>query len=738
MYYPKLNSLGRSQEYIQDFKGYNHNLRIGSSEFFDMENLSCDDYPVMTTRKKRCAVAQTYACRGMAARGFERPIWLDRDGSTPDLSELWIYDNGEKQQNKDTGGLFIQNDNGRTRQLVKLGSKVCVFPDKIWFDTEWKKDNVGVNKSWNKMEIFNGENPDGTETVEYTVGSTKVSISKVTAVEFLPCDSDGNLYELEWTQHDEPVYKKDSTTSKIDARDDGKYWMYLPDTGTNADNKKYGTSAALFKLSYRNGKAVWNQIYDWKTGVVDDFGAFLFIGLKVGDVVDFFYHSGDVNNSVNGGTLGTLTEADNPFFQSTYNEGDGEAISDSDFYKLTLTKEFYQKVSRGYKIVGLVKGRGGGIVIDIQVAPFSFYVVRPSKYYGNTGGTVPYGKLDCLAICRSVPELAFVTELNNRLWGCSEDGHEIYCTKLGDPDNWYAYEGISTDSEAITVGSDGEFTGCVALNGQVLFFKEDCIHKVYGDYTPFTAVTMNVKGIQKGSSQGIAVIEGVLYYKAIDGIYAYAGATPTRISAALGREVYYDAVFGTLGKKLYCSLKDGRGEYKLFVYDTSTGIWTREQNTFMRFTCECGGEMYYLDGTDGKIYTVGGSEGSLNLSFSKKVNGKGEEYGGKNPFVPEYEKTMKWFFETGDLGLDSPGKKSISRFMMRIKLESGAGLTVSVMYDSSGVWQEYRRVNPSQRVSTVNIPIVPKRCDHLKIRICGEGGFTLYSISKMYKSGSRR
>ena len=147
--------------------------------------------------------------------------------------------------------------------------------------------------------------------------------------------------------------------------------------------------------------------------------------------------------------------------------------------------------------------------------------------------------------------------------------------------------------------------------------------------------------------------------------------------------------------------------------------------------------MYFVDGDDGKVYTVGGSKGNLNLTVLKQTY-NGETYGGQNPFIPTAEGDFEWFFETGEIGLDSAGKKSISRYMMRLKLDAGAFLKISLMYDSSGIWQEYRTITQKDRITTVNIPIVPRRCDHLKIRVSGKGGLTLYSISKMYKQGSRR
>ena len=77
-----------------------------------------------------------------------------------------------------------------------------------------------------------------------------------------------------------------------------------------------------------------------------------------------------------------------------------------------------------------------------------------------------------ITVERKLPELDFVCELNNRIWGCSSINHEIYACKQGDPTNWYCYAGLDSDSYAATIGTDNIFTGCVAYNGTVLFFKE--------------------------------------------------------------------------------------------------------------------------------------------------------------------------------------------------------------------------------------------------------------------------
>ena len=53
MEYPTLGTIQTSRDMINEFKGYNHNLIISESEFFNMENMTSDNYPTLSTRKPR-------------------------------------------------------------------------------------------------------------------------------------------------------------------------------------------------------------------------------------------------------------------------------------------------------------------------------------------------------------------------------------------------------------------------------------------------------------------------------------------------------------------------------------------------------------------------------------------------------------------------------------------------------------------------------------------------------------
>ena len=49
MFLPKLNKIATSRDIVDVFKGYNHNLRIGEREFYDMKNLTSSYFPVICT-----------------------------------------------------------------------------------------------------------------------------------------------------------------------------------------------------------------------------------------------------------------------------------------------------------------------------------------------------------------------------------------------------------------------------------------------------------------------------------------------------------------------------------------------------------------------------------------------------------------------------------------------------------------------------------------------------------------
>src|SRR5699024_8677059 len=91
---------------------------------------------------------------------------------------------------------------------------------------------------------------------------------------------------------------------------------------------------------------------------------------------------------------------------------------------------------------------------------------------GNEAGTVK--------ITRELPELDYICEKDNRLWGVSSAERTIYASALGDPSNFFTFDGLDTDSYAAAVGSEGNFTGLCKYGNTVLAWKERTLHKILG------------------------------------------------------------------------------------------------------------------------------------------------------------------------------------------------------------------------------------------------------------------
>ena len=341
------------------------------------------------------------------------------------------------------------------------------------------------------------------------------------------------------------------------------------------------------------------------------------------------------------------------------------------------------------------------------------YIVVVGVLDAVTNQTVDEG---AIKVERRMPNLDFITESENRLWGCkygiSADGevvNEIYASKLGDFKNWNCFMGLATDSYAASCGTDGQFTGAITHMGYPLFFKENCVHKVYGNYPAnFQIQTTACRGVQKGCDKSLAIVNEVLYYKARSGICAYDGSLPTEVSYALSNEAYSDAVGGGHGNKYYVSMKDVTGGWNLFVYDTAKSMWHKEDNLQADSFCSCRNELYAI--SKGKIITMLGSG-------------------------DQHEGDLEWMVQTGEIGISSPDMKYISRLTVRMAMDIGSEVRFYAQYDFCDAW-ELLFVLRSDNLRSFSIPIRPKRCDHMKIRIEGDGMTKIYSITKTIEQGS--
>ena len=320
-----------------------------------------------------------------------------------------------------------------------------------------------------------------------------------------------------------------------------------------------------------------------------------------------------------------------------------------------------------------------------------------------------------ITVSRDMPVMDFVIESNNRLWGCrygpnakGDIVNEIYASKLGDFKNWNVFAGVSTDSYAVSLGSDGVFTGAVSYLGNPVFFKENYIHQIYGYYpAQYQVQTTQGRGVQQYSDKSLAVVNETLYYKSVNSICAFKGSLPVEISSAFGEGFYKNAVGVSHGNKYYVSMLDFYGARHLFVYDTMKGLWHKEDDIEVKEFCSADGELYIRTASNDHLVTVFGN---------------GDE-------------RVSWFVESGKIGLSYHNKKRLARLSMRLSLAVGAKLRVFVEYDSSGNWQQLFVIDGTG-LDSFAVPITPRRCDHFRFRIEGVGEAKIYSLQRNYEMGS--
>jgi hypothetical protein len=590
MHLPILDEIPASRKTVDAFYGYNHNLRIGDGEFYDMENLTSSYFPVLSPRGRRGVYVTTPNIQGLIAK-----------------DNLCYVADGKFYLNGDVIEGFDLDPQGE-KQMVSMGAYICIFPDNKYINT--------------------------LNTTEYgNMGNEQISTSAVT---FSICKADGGDMTTSTTKPDDP--------------EDGELWI---DTSV--------TPNALKQWSDTN--SMWVQLAT------------------------------------------TYVKISSPGIGAGFKQYDGVKIS-------------------GLKGVSLIDHFTGSVRPNESISAIdgNFVIQNCGDDYIIIIGIIDTVRTidNQITIRREIPDLDFVVECGNRLWGCKygditdADGNvsivnEIYASKLGDFKNWNCFMGLSTDSYAASCGTDGAFTGAINYQGHPLFFKEECLHKVYGNYPANYQVTdMACRGVQKGCSKSLAMVNEVLYYKSKSSICAYDGSLPAEISSAFGDVRYSDAVAGAHGNKYYVSLKDNSGHYHLFVYDASKRMWHREDNTHATAFCWCNNELYYAE--DGAIKTMFGSH-------------------------EQDTKPVKWMAESGIIGVTMPDKKYLSRLNVRMSLDMGARVYFYIQYDSMGAWEHIATMT-GRNLRSFNVPIRPRRCDHMRLRIVGEGDAKIFSITKTIEQGS--
>ena len=375
---------------------------------------------------------------------------------------------------------------------------------------------------------------------------------------------------------------------------------------------------------------------------------------------------------------------------------------------------------------------GGDVAVDDVAGDSVILSIAPDiesvLYYGTcavTGQSVVWTAMDGkttqtfdgpfpdVTAQRRVPDLDWLTEHNNRVWGCSSTENVIYACKLGDATNWFSYRGTAADSYAVSVGSDGAFTGAASCLGYLLFFKENCIHKLYGTKpSDYQMSSVRCRGVAANAANSLCVIAETLYYLSPDGVMAWDGSLPTKVSAALdtsGLTAVDWAMAGSMDMRYYLYLHQKAGgpqAGRLLVYDTEKGLWHEESAAGTEMV-STGQQLYLWDGSV--------------LWAADPDRESGTEEAGQ-------ETALQFEAVSGDIGLSVPDDKYISRVTVRLDALAHTVVTVAASYDG-GAFETLGTCAAGKDHQRINLPFVPRRADTLQLKIYGTGQMVLRSVA---------
>ena len=589
MRYPKMTVPSRKRSLIDSFRGYEHLPKVSAGAFYDMENGSGEGAPLLTVRRRRTTVTQVDGCptnhvNALGGRGT--PVVLD------DYGTLWCGGKALPRLLEGTAAVTAMDGDG---EPISIPDPAPVYrrmavPQVYNYrysasSNTWIALNGGGDLAGNLL--VPGALTDGMlAQIQYSYTLREEGQRELVFMGGWVCVfPDGKFANTVALRRQEPMTAGEDygTIAQRNSLDQGGTLFTPCDAQGNprtvvwsdaapADGFWVDTTEEQPVLRvWSQSLSLWQEVSPYVKGAVPGIAK----GLRAGDSVTMFC-------------------------RLTTNQG-GEAQVEAVWDGTRILTGAYHDPGASNR----EEGRND-------------YLIFPGLLPDSYEIELTWHDQSFLEITRNVPEMDFVVEAGNRLWGCRcGDGvNELYGSKLGDFRNWFSFEGLSTDSYRVARGHDGPYTGAAVLGGCPLFFRADCVEKIYpaagGDHG---VVTVSLEGIEAGSARSAVVIRDRLYYKSPGGVCCYNGTLPVRVSQALGETPYHDAVAGARGSRYYVSLLDPQNQPHLFVLDTETGLWYREDGTRALTAWSRGELLYLLTALGGSLTCVGAAQDSRNVSW---------------------------------------------------------------------------------------------------------------------------
>ncbi|MDY3303099.1 MAG: hypothetical protein SOW78_02305 [Clostridia bacterium] len=321
-------------------------------------------------------------------------------------------------------------------------------------------------------------------------------------------------------------------------------------------------------------------------------------------------------------------------------------------------------------------------------------------------------EIEELSIEKGIPKIECMCSFNNRVWAAA--GKEIYTSKLGDAGEWndFTVDDYGTLPYACFTASaqtEGGFTGITSYGSYIYAFKENTIHKIYGDEPDeYKLYTTEALGIAEKYKQCCTKTADSLIYAARDGIYLFRDNYPKRISDKTANGIIPRAM-ASHGDK--CYILSGDDKKCIYVYDVSKDIWQCEN---------ADSDINFLISYSGNVYAASKNK----IICLTECNDEDKS-----------EKNIYWSFK---IKFDEKliNKKCFGKAAVRYSLGKNSSFTVKAVYDDDtrgavcGAQYDEKDIGGC----TVHLPI--KRCLCFYLEFKGIGEFSLKSIKFSFFNGT--
>ena len=753
------------QTQVVQFKGLNRRPEPAEGEFSAAKNLTTREYPYLAPRRGRTEIGQPGTPSDIF--GWDKLVVV-ADGV--------LYLGGEK----------VCEVNDQPKQFAVVNSKLIVWPDKLQIDlTSLEALELGAEPYRDPSALFTSGTLELSSLPmverEYQMSGYRASSGeRAPWINYFGYDAENLFWDAEtgWTSDGKTAITPE-LVSPINGASAGA--IFIPKI-TAGNKGGYDYEVPAVDWSYSAPSVPLDRAEENQLGIFGilkkqpEYG----YGITVDAIADF-YQAGptgvtklELSASDRIQITGSLIQANNqkalsileiskgmaPDYTDTLSFGNtpflvpaeyktltetlpiGEAVTDilqneGSNYDYYYTIELPRTVLAGEQILYFTEsfvwrgekyevGGGAFFLYDRgmdRLVALKTGTLRDDRFEGFDLRFQEYDReTEALKITLPIPDLDFICEKDNRLWGVSnatdnevydpETGsyrhftsRVLYASALGLPYRFFDFDGTAADSFQVAVASEGDFTAITGYSDSVVAMKEDKVYRVFGDYpAAYQMYEYTIPGCAAGAHKSLEVIGEILYYAGRNGIYAYDGSAPRLMSYPLGDVTYPGAVAGTDGVRYYLSVGEG-GAWSLLVYDTVHGIWTREDDTRAVDFAQVEGALYLAAG--GKLYQLEQTDSAEAVEWSAS-------------FEALKEDTLK--------------RKRWKWLRLRIRLEDGAWM--KVYYTPDDGERMLAEQLSGAGTYTVSLPLAPMRCDRLTIDIEAQGRGQIRAMERAFYLGS--